>query len=118
MPEAQLLHCHSQTVSMIRRRTGNYGCLYLILKFLFLGLCFNSASWAQSSSGSPPIRWQAQYTQIYSDNIETVAPALTPAFSLGPAGSLTSNSAEVIAGKESIKGSSSGSASFTPYLQT
>src|SRR5215469_8452539 len=118
MPEAQLLHCRPQTVPMITHRTGNYDCLYLILEFLFLGFCFNFASWAQSSSGSPPIRWQAQYTQIYSDDIETIAPTLTPAFSLGAAGSLTSNSAEVIAGNESIKGSYSGSASFTPYLQT
>ncbi|MBZ5676418.1 MAG: hypothetical protein LAP61_19425 [Acidobacteriia bacterium] len=77
------------------------------------------ASWttAQSVSNAPS-RWQAQYTQIYSDDIETIAPALTPALSLGPAGALTSNPAEVIAGNESIKGSYSGSGSSLPFLQT
>lgn len=65
------------------------------------------------------MRWQAQYTQVYSDDIETAAPTLGPAFSLGPAGSLTSTPAEVIAGNESIKGSYSGSgSSFPPFLQT
>jgi uncharacterized protein (TIGR03437 family) len=65
-----------------------------------------------------PSRRQAQYTQIYADNIETVAPSLGPAFSLGPAGSLTSNPSAVISGKQSIEGSYSGPASYTPYLQT
>jgi hypothetical protein len=64
------------------------------------------------------MRWQAQYTQIYSDDFETIAPTLTPAFSLGPAGSLTSNPAEVIAGNESIKGSYSGSGSNSAFLLT
>jgi hypothetical protein len=64
------------------------------------------------------VRWQAQYTQVYSDDIETIAPALTPAFSLGPAGSLTSNPAEVIAGNESIEGSYSGPASNSAFLWT
>ncbi len=66
------------------------------------------------------MRWQAQYTQVYSDDIETTttAPTVGPAFSVGPAGSLTSNAAEVIAGNESIKGSYSGSGSSFPFLQT
>ena len=118
MPQAQLLHCRPLSGSRIRRRSGNYGCLHLILDFLFLGLYFNFASWAQSSPGSPPVRWQAQYTEIYSDNIETTAPTLTPAFSLGPAGSITSNTAEIISGNESIKGSYSGSASNSAFLST
>lgn len=117
MLEAHLLHRSRQTGS-IRRRTGYYGCLHLVLEFVLLGLCFNCASWAQSSSGSPPVRWQAQYTQIYSDNVETTAPTLTPAFSLGSAGSITSSSTEVIAGNASIKGSYSGSASYSLYLMT
>src|SRR5690349_4986325 len=65
-----------------------------------------------------PIRWQAQYTQIYSDDIETTAPVLSPAFSVSPAGSLTSNPGEVISGNESIKGSYFGSASNTSFLST
>ena len=77
-----------------------------------------SGAWAQSNSGAQPVRWNAQYTQIYSDDIETKAPVLGPAFSLGPAGSLTSNPAEVIAGNESIKGSYSSSGSSLPFLQT
>jgi hypothetical protein len=43
---------------------------------------------------------------------------LGPAFVLETAGSLTSDPAEVIDGKQSIKGSYSGTASFTPYLRT
>lgn len=95
------------------------GRVSLVLDFCLFGIYFSSSfSWAQSGSGSPPVRWQAQYTQVYSDDIETIAPILTPAFSLGPAGSLTSNTAEVIAGSESINGSYSGAASNTAFLQT
>ena len=64
-----------------------------------------------------PQCWQVQYTQIYSDDIETVAPTLTPAFSLGPAGSLTLNRVEVIAGHGSIEGSYSGTNTFNLFLQ-
>ena len=75
-------------------------------------------AFAQINSSTQPVRWHAQYTEIYSDDIETIAPALGPAFSLGQAGSLTSNPPEVIAGNESIKGSYSGSASNTLFLST
>jgi uncharacterized protein (TIGR03437 family) len=81
------------------------------------GLCV--ATWVTAASGqsTQPVRWQAQYSQIYSDNIETVGPALGPAFILGSTGSLTSNPSEVIAGRASIKGASSGSGDFTPFLR-
>ena len=87
----------------------------LVALSCLLMLC-SSGGMAQTALN--PQRWQAQYTQVYLDDIETIAPALTPAFSLGPAGSLTSNPAEVIAGNESIKGSYFGSASNTSFLQT
>ena len=80
------------------------------LAALALSLCGQGAA--------QPVRWQAQYSQIYSDDIETIAPVMAPAFSLGPAGSLTSSPAEVIAGKESIKGAYSGSESNTTFLVT
>ena len=89
-----------------------------LLTVLVAFFCSVSGGWAQSNPGSQPARWNAQYTEIYSDDIETIAPTLTPAFSLGPAGSLTSNPAEVIAGHESIKGSYFGSATFTSFLST
>jgi uncharacterized protein (TIGR03437 family) len=90
------------------------------LPLILLGwtIFLSSPLWAQGNTSSQPARWQAQYTQIYSDNIETIAPSLGPAFSLGSAGSLTSNPSAVISGKQSIEGSYSGSASYTPYLQT
>jgi hypothetical protein len=75
-----------------------------------------SSSWGQSHS--QPLRWQAQHTQIYSDDIETTSPTLGPAFGLGPAGSLTSNLAELVSGTESIKGSYFGSATATAFLWT
>lgn len=58
---------------------------------------------ASAQSSSPPSRWQAIYTQIYFDDVETVAPALGPAFALEGSGSLTSQPSEVISGKNSIK---------------
>jgi hypothetical protein len=73
---------------------------------------------ASGQSGSPPVRWQAQYTQIYADNIETLQPAVRPGFVLDRAGSLTSDPAEVISGRRSIKGSYFGTDSYTPYLHT
>lgn len=72
------------------------------------GLClllFPQRVGAQSGSGSPPVRYQAQYTKIYFDDFETLAPSLRPGFVLGPAGSITSAPSEVISGKNSIKGS-------------
>src|SRR5258708_27448911 len=58
-----------------------------------LGLTvFVTAACGQSSS--PPVRWQAQYTQIYSDGFETLQPAVGPGFVLDPAGSLTSDPAD------------------------
>ncbi|HLK49294.1 MAG TPA: IPT/TIG domain-containing protein [Bryobacteraceae bacterium] len=98
-------------------RTSDCVCLHHIFEFFFWSFCLSSSLWAQGGSGTP-VRWQAQYTQIYSDDIETVAPTLGSAFSLGPAGSLTSNQGEVIAGGESIKGSYFGSASNTAFLST
>src|SRR5690348_11339942 len=77
-----------------------------------------SRTFAQIKLSPEAVRWNAQYTQIFSDNIETIAPVLRPVFSLGPAGSLTSNPAEVIAGNESIKGLYSGSASNSLFLWT
>ncbi len=87
------------------------------VEFLLWIMCLGLPLSAQSGS-APPVRWQAQYTQIYSDDIESIAPVLGPAFSLGPAGSLTSTPSEVIAGNESIKGSYFGSASNTLFLST
>lgn len=69
---------------------------------------------AQGSSS--PSRWQAQYTQIYFDDVETLAPTLGAGFALYNAGSLTSNPAEEVGGTTSIKGSYSGTAQYTPYL--
>jgi uncharacterized protein (TIGR03437 family) len=86
--------------------------------FLVWIMCFCLPLLAQNSGGAQQVRWQAQYTQIYSDDLESIAPTPGPAFSLGPAGSLTSNPAEVIAGNESIKGSYFGSASYTAYLES
>jgi hypothetical protein len=87
-----------------------------LLAFSCLLMLCSSGGMAQTASN--PHRWQAQYTQIYSDNIETVTPALGPGFILDAAGSLTSVPSEVISGSTSIKGFYSGSGSFTPYLQT
>ncbi len=98
------------------RRPRNHGW-HLIPEFLFLRVCLSSLLCAQSGS-APTVRWQSQSTQIYFDNIETVAPSLGSAFSLGPSESLTTNPSEVITGNESIKGSYSGTASYTPFLQT
>ena len=71
---------------------------------------------AQIGPNSTPVRYQAQYSQIYFDDIETVAPTLTPGFVLNPSGSLTTNPAEVISGKRSIKGVGTGS--YSNFLNT
>jgi uncharacterized protein (TIGR03437 family) len=89
-------------------------CRSLTLGVPLAALAF---SWC-GVGAAQPVRWQAQYSQVYSDDIEAMAPILAPAFSLGPAGSLTSTSGEVIAGKESIKGAYSGSESNTTFLVT
>lgn len=73
---------------------------------------------ASAQSSSPPSRWQAIYTQLYFDDIETVAPALGPAFVLEGPGSLTSQPSEVISGKTSIKAEYLSSSSNPPFLQT
>ena len=54
------------------------------------------------------MRYQAQYNQVYFDDVETVAPALSAGFVLRSAGTITAAPAEVIAGARSIKGSYSG----------
>jgi len=98
--------------------SNKHRCLHLILEFSFWAICSSSALGAQSGFGSQPVRYQAQYTPIYSDGIENLGPALSPGFLFGPAGSFTSNPSEVISGSYSIKGAYSGSGSFTPYLST
>ncbi len=65
-----------------------------------------------------PVRYQAEYKQVYFDDVETVAPALSAGFVLDRAGTITSTPAEVIAGTHSIKGTYSATGSFTPYLRT
>ncbi len=85
---------------------------------ILLYLVASCSCGAAQQTASNPQRWQAQYTQIYFDGVEAVGPSVGAAFSLGPAGSLTSNPSEVISGTESIKGSYSGSGTYTPYLQT
>jgi hypothetical protein len=93
-------------------RVGGNG-EWAILCLFALGV---SPAAAQPPAG--PSRAVAHYTQIYSDNIETMAPSLGPAFILDMAGSLTSSATEVISGQESIKGAYFGAGSYTPYLQT
>lgn len=99
-------------------RTSN-GPIHLdvILQASLGALCIASGLWAQTST-TQPIRWQARYTRIYADDIETMAPALGPGFVLESGGSLTSNAAEVVGGTTSIKGSYSGTAMYTSYVQT
>lgn len=42
-------------------------------------------------SGTGLSRYEAWYTPIYSDDIETIGPALPPGFVFGPGGSFSSN---------------------------
>jgi hypothetical protein len=65
-----------------------------------------------------PVGWRASYTQIYSDDVESLQPTVGPQFLLGSAGALTSAAGEVISGTRSIKGNNAGAGSFTPYLRT
>lgn len=83
--------------------------------FAFLALM---AALGLAGSVDRPYRWEAQYTLLYQDDIETPAPALNPGFVLLAAGSLTSNSAEVVSGSGSIKGASPGTGSYSPFLRT
>ena len=87
-----------------------------LLAFSCLLMLCSSGAMAQTASN--PQRWQAQYTQSYSDNIETVAPALGLGFILEDNGTLTSNPSEVVSGKASIKGAYSGSLPYNPYLRS
>src|SRR5437667_7166587 len=70
------------------------------------------------STGSQPLRYQTEYTQIYSDDVEAVTPSAPTGFVLETAGSLTSTASEVIMGTRSIKGAYSGQGTHTPYLRT
>ncbi len=79
-------------------------------------LAISVSLWGQSAS--PPLRWQAQYTQIYSDDIENTAPVINTAFLPGAVGSLTSVPSEVFAGKTSFKAAYTGSATNTIFLET
>jgi Hypothetical glycosyl hydrolase family 15 len=88
---------------------------------LLPGLClllFPQWARGQNGSGGQPVRYQAQYTRIYFDDFETLAPSLGRGFVLDIAGSLTSSPSEVISGSESIKGSYSGSGTYTGFLHS
>src|SRR5262245_17104787 len=79
----------------------------LALPILLAGLT-KPISFAQAQS----VRWQARYTQIYSDDIETMGPSLHREFALGAAGALIAAPSEVLSGKMSIKGANSGNVAF------
>src|SRR5271157_1401684 len=83
-----------------------------------LAFLLNSIVSAQTGPGSQPTRYQAQYTRIYFDDIESLAPTLGAGFVLDTAGTLTSDPSEVISGRYSIKGAYFGSSSYTSYLHT
>jgi hypothetical protein len=88
-------------------------------KLLISSFLIACASQAIAQASPSPSRWQAQYTQIYFDNVETIAPVLGPGFVLDTAGSLTSNPSEVVSGTSaSIKGSYSGTGPYAQFLQT
>jgi uncharacterized protein (TIGR03437 family) len=86
------------------------------LRVLILGFLLTVNSLAQGT-GAAVTRYQAQYTPIYTDNVETAGPALTRGFAFDATGAFTSNSSEVISGSYSIKGAYSGG-SHTRYLYT
>ena len=72
----------------------------------------------RAQSSGPPVRFQAQYTKIYSDDMETVAPVAGQGFVLDAPGSFTTLASEVISGQRSIKGSYSGAGSHTTFMHT
>jgi hypothetical protein len=79
---------------------------------------FVLATSAKAQSSSQASRRQANYTQIYSDDLETTGPALGAAFVLKGPGGFTSQASEVISGKTSIRAQYSGSGSTSSFLQT
>ena len=57
-----------------------------------LGLLLSLAAFLQSQTGvTAPVRYEAEYTKIFSDDIEAATPTLSPGFRLEAGGSLTSN---------------------------
>lgn len=82
----------------------------MVLIILLAGLT-NPSSFARAQS----VRWQAGYTSIYSDDIETIGPSLGSVFTLGSPGSLTTVPSEVVSGRGSIRGVNAGS---LPFLTT
>jgi uncharacterized protein (TIGR03437 family) len=72
----------------------------------------------RAQSSGPPVRFQAQYTKIYSDDVETVSPVAGQGFVLDAPGSFTTLTSEVISGQRSIKGSYSGAGSHTTFMHT
>ena len=92
-------------------------CLGRQLRIFLVSVLLPLYSLAQGS-GTGLSRYEAQYTPIYSDDIETIGPALPPGFVFGPGGSFTSNASEAVSGSYSIKGAYSGSGSYTHYLYT
>jgi hypothetical protein len=65
-----------------------------------------------------PVAWRAEYTQIHFDDIETLQPSIGPSFILTSAGKITDVPQEVISGAHSVKGSYTGSETYTWYLGT
>jgi len=66
-----------------------------------------------------PVRWDVVYTEVFSDDFETVQPSLGPAFVVKSAGIMTGSREEVISGSRSLRGSyiATGSGDeYTPYL--
>jgi hypothetical protein len=77
--------------------------------FIVPCLAFFATLASGQTNPAAPVRWQASYTPIYTDNVETLQPMLGPAFALGPSGKITTNPSEVISGAAaSIKGSGTG----------
>jgi len=87
--------------------------LFALALCLAVGISERSAF----SQNHPP-RFQARYTPVFSDDIETLAPSIGPAFVLDSAGSITSDSAQVVAGNHSVKGEHIGGGAYTPYLRS
>jgi hypothetical protein len=88
----------------------------IVLTLLIVSIGFSARLAAQGVT--QPVRWDAKYTPVYFDDVETIGSALGPNFVLGTGGSLTASPAEVISGSESIKGAYSGTNTYTAYLQS
>jgi hypothetical protein len=89
----------------------------LVVALLCLGAADSSRE-QHDKTDSGAARWTVTYTEVFSEDFETVGPALRDGFVLTEYGALSDQPEDVIAGTRSIKGTYNGSDKYSAYFRT